>query len=320
MKGRAKSEGGTPLRHASILQTSLPRRRTGSLVLAVAVLGAGCAGPSGTAVLDVGEVSIAGYEKPLRQIRNDPVAFLRQCLAESRKLKTLRTEFLRQERLGGLVKRLMPAEHIIVDYRDDPFSVRFTWTDADAEYDQCVYVEGRNQNRVALLPRKGLFGLPASIGNYPAPWGVLFNKTRNPITDFGPRRMMERTLDRIKKAQPLGEVKINVIGLAEVGPEKQRCFHFEIRYPPRDEYACKLQDLFIDVETRLPVETRLWLTHGNKRTPETLDAVYRFTNLQPNVEVTDAHFVIEARRDKGKGSKKTQSRPVRAAATTPKRQ
>ena len=313
------SEGGTPLRNTSILQTSPPRRRTRALVLAAALLGTGCAGQSRPAVLDVGDVSIAGYEKPLRQIRNDPVAFLRQSLAESRKLKTLRTEFLRQERLGGLVKRLMPPEHILVDYRDDPFSVRFTWIDADAEYDQCVYVEGRNQNRVALLPRKGPFGLPASIGNFPAPWGVLFNKTRNPITDFGPRRMMERTLDRIEKARPLGEVKINVPGLAEVGPEKQRCFHFEIRYPPRDEYACKLQDLFIDAETRLPVETRLWLTRGSERTPETLDAVYRFTNLQPNVEVTDAHFVIDARRDKGKGSKKTPGRSVRAATTTPKR-
>ncbi|MCG8404370.1 MAG: DUF1571 domain-containing protein [Phycisphaerales bacterium] len=249
----------------------------------------------------------------VEKIQNDPVAYFENCLAEARKIRTFRSNFLRQERLQrGLAKQLMPAEHMIADYRDNPFSVRFTWTDEDSEYLQCVYIEGQNDNKVALLPRRGLFGLKPTVGNWPVPFAVAFHKTRNPITDFGLRRMMERTLDRIEKAKPHGEVKIKVQDAGAFGPDKRPCYHFEILYPTGDEYPCKLQDLYIDSETKLPVETRLWLTEGNERTTDTLDAIYQYTDFRPGAEVTDRHFVIDINQKKT-GPKKTEE--VTAAGT-----
>lgn len=232
----------------------------------------------------------------LQRIQADPMAFFEKSLAETRKIDTFRSNFLRQERLG-LAKKLMPAEHMVADYRDKPFSVRFTWSDEDSEYLQCVYIDGQNDNKVALLPRHGLFGLKPSVQSWPVPFAVAFHKTRNPITDFGLRRMMERTIDRIEKAKPHGNVRIKVMGIEDVA-DNQTCYHFELLYPQGDEFPCKLQDLYIDTETSLPVETRLWLTEGDERTPETLDAVYQYSDFQPHAEVTDEHFVIDINRKK----------------------
>ena len=243
------------------------------------------------------EDAVVGTEAhdPADQIEADPVGFIKRTLSEARKLETFRTLFLRQERLGlGLFKELKPVENIIADYRDDPYSVRFTWTDEKSEYRQCVYIEGENRNRVALLPRRGLFGLKPGVANYAPKLGVTFHKTRNPITDFGPRRMMERTLDRIENAIPHGEVLFNFRGTVAIGPAEEPCYYLEMQFPAGDEFPCKLQDLYVHTKTHLPVATYLWLTDRNERTDDTLDAMYLFSELERDAEVTNEHFIIDA--------------------------
>jgi len=234
-------------------------------------------------------------EAAMKRIKDDPVRFFEQTLAKTRKIKTLRMKFERQERLG-LFRELKPIEHIIAEYRDQPFSVRFTWTDPGSDYRQCVYIQGKNKDRVALLPRKGLFGLPPSVGNYAPQLGVTFSKTRNPITDFGPRRMMERTLDRIEKAKPFGGTKITLLGIKEIGPAKEPCYEFQLVFPPGDEYPAKLQDLYIHTRTGLPVATFVWQSKDLVRSSETLEAMYLYGEMEPNVALPEGAFVIDANR------------------------
>ncbi len=241
-----------------------------------------------------GPVELSDDERSKR-IEADPLAYLHRSLEATRKLKSFTTTFLRQERLG-LFKQLHPAETIFAEYRDEPYSVRFTWQDPDSEYYQCVYVEGRDDNKVLLLTRHGPFGLPPSVGRWDPRLGVTFAKTRNPITDFGPRRMMERTLDRIEKARPHGPVKIRLIGLTEIGRSRERCFHLEIRYPKGDRYACKLHDLFINTKTNIPVASRLWLPGKSERSDDTLDAQYIYSDIHASDAMTDANFVIDTDR------------------------
>lgn len=236
--------------------------------------------------LDVAEAELAA-------IRADPLAFLRKSLAATRQVPRFTTLFQRQERLG-LLAELKPVENIRAEYRDTPFSVRFTWLDDDSEYLQCVYIEGRNDNKVLLLQRRGLFGARPK----PQPWdpqlSVVFAKSRNPITDFGPRRMMERTIDRIEKAQKVGEVSIRVEGVIPVGPAAEPCFAVELRYPREDPFACKLQDLYIHTQTLLPVGTYLWLPGRPERTDRTLDAMYLYNELDAAQPIDDGTFVIDA--------------------------
>lgn len=267
-------------------------RRLAAALTAVVLTAPGC-GPKPTVDLPVVGQTVEGLDTATKRISADPVRFLEETLAKSRKLGQFETHFQRQERLG-LFAELKPLENILAEYRDDPFSVRFTWLDGDSEYKQCVYVHGENDNKVLLLPRKGLFGLPPSIGKYAAKLAVLFGKTRNPITDFGPRRLMERTLARIRKAKAQGEVTIKLLPPTEIGPAKEPCFHLEIQYPEDDAHACKLQDLYIHTQTRLPVATYLWLPGTPRRTEATLDAMYIYAKLTRAVELTDGHFRIDA--------------------------
>lgn len=240
-------------------------------------------------------------EAAMKRISADPVRFLWQTLTKTRQLKTLRMKFQRQERLG-LFGELRELEHIVAEYRDVPFSVHFTWTDEGSDYLQCVYIEGENGDRVALLPRKGLFGLPPSVGNYDPQLGVTFSKTRNPITDFGPRRLMERTLDRMKKAEPFGGVAIKLVGIKEIGPAKEPCYQFELVFPPKDEYAAKLQDLYIHTRTGLPVATFVWKGDDRQRNSDTLEAMYLYGEIEPNVALSDSPFVIDANRKQKNGA------------------
>lgn len=229
----------------------------------------------------------------LEQIRRDPAAFLNTCLTETRKLNSFSTHFQRQERLGPLAE-LKSMENIRAEYRDEPFSVRFTWMDENSEYLQCVFTKGRNNDKVALLPRHGLLGLPPAVQNFAPEMAVIFGKARNPITDFGPRRMMERTLDRIEKAKPKGAVHIRVMPPVKIGPANEPCVHLELRYPTGDPFPCKLQDLYIHAHTRLPVGTWLWLPGKDERSPGTLDGMYVYSSINSATVVNDSHFVIDA--------------------------
>ena len=278
------------------LKLRMARRVTwGSLAVIAAI--SGC-GPVGKMELVTGPL-IKGHEAGIKKVAADPMALLRESLAKTRTLSQYSMAFERQERLG-IIPQLRPAEHILAEYRDDPFSVRFTWKDAGSEYVQCVYVAGKNDGKVAILPRKGAMGAAPTVQNYPANWAMLFQKARNPITDFGPRRMMERIIDRIEKAKKHGEVEITILEPKEIGPAREPCYHLELRYPKGDQYACKLQDLYIHMDKLWPVATYLWLPGKAGRAESTLDAMYVYASLNPLAEVTDASFVL----DKPAGTKR----------------
>jgi hypothetical protein len=256
-------------------------------------ISAGCARP---AVNIPAGVRIEGYDEASKRIAANPVKFLEESLEEARKIKAFTATFQRQERLG-LLRELKPQENIAAEYRDRPFSVRFTWQDEESEYRQCVYVKGKHDGKVLLLPRKGAMGQPPKTQAYPPSFAMLFAKSRNPITDFGVRRLLERTLDRIAKAEKVGEVSIKLRDPTEIGPDKEPCFYLELRYPAGDPFPCKLQDLYISARTKLPVATYLWLPGKIERCDATLDGMYVYSNLRAVEHLVDSHFKIEKERD-----------------------
>lgn len=262
-------------------------------ILAMSLFVAGCGAPMAGGVKEL-EEPLKGSDAEIAAITADPVMFLNKSLAEARKVRSARLQFQRQERLG-LVPELRPSEKMRCEFREEPFSVRFTWTDEKPEYLQAVFVKGTNDDKVSLLPRVGLFGTKPSVVAYPADFAVTFGKSKKPITDFGPRLMLERLFDRIDKAKQFGAAKIRYAGQAVVGPGNEKCHHIELLFPRPDEFPCKLIDLYINIETRLPVAVYLWLTEEERiRTDKTLDAMYVYGLLEPNVPLADEVFVIDA--------------------------
>jgi hypothetical protein len=253
---------------------------------------AACAKPTVSIPAGQRAAQIEGYDSVHKRISADPVAFLKESLTRTREIKEFQTTFLRQERLG-VFKELAPQETILADYRDEPFSVRFTWQGDDSEFAQCVYVNGKDDNKVVLLPRKGLLGMPPAVQKFPPKMAVDWKKARNPITDFGPRRMLERVLDGIQQSKKSGGVKITLRSPTEIGPAKEQCYHLELRYPKAPDISVSLQDVYINAKSLVPVGTYLWHEGREERSDETLDAMYLYTQLDPSVRLTDATFEID---------------------------
>lgn len=242
-------------------------------------------------------------------IAADPVKFLRDCLPRTRNLQSYTCTFIRQERLG-MFKKLMPVEVMAADYRSEPLSVRLTWHDPESEFLQCAYVAGRDDGKVQTLPRKGLLGGTPTVEKYDPQLGVTFGKTRNLITDFGSKRMAERLVDRISKAEKLGGVKATYKGEAQVGPNHEMCHLIEMRFPEKDEFPNKLLDLYICKKKLVPIATFMYLPGTPERCEKTLDASYVYAGIEPAAPVSDAKFVIDAL--PGEKEKSTKSKSAEA--------
>jgi len=132
------------------------------------------------------------------------------------------------------------------------------WLDADSEYREAVYVAGANDDKVLVLPRRGLFGLPAAPAAYPPEAAVQWGKSLRPITDSGLAAMMQRTLAKIEQAASAGGARVEYAGRVRLDKTDRLCHHFLIEYPRGFTRAAR-QDLYIDVETHLPGGTYLWL-------------------------------------------------------------
>ncbi len=249
-------------------------------------LWAGCARESGIAVRDDAEPNPQGGANT--RAATNPIAYIEAVAARAAALRHYRLMFYRQERLGALQPVLRKMERIEARHRAEPFSVHFRWLDDDSEYVEAAYVRGRNGDKVMLLPRRGLLGLPPAVGRFNVEDAVAFHKSRNPITDFGLARMMERTLQRIRDSERLGGAQVQYAGLRRAGRQPRAAHRYEVRFPPGDPYPNKRMVLYVDERTELPLGVYLWLPNGK------LDAMYLYEQVDTSIEVADTDFEIRA--------------------------
>lgn len=233
------------------------------------------------------------------QMRSDPVGYLRKVAERAKGIPAYRVTFYRQERLG-LVPTLRKMEKIAAAFRAEPFSVYFRWEEADSEYAQAAFVRGANDDKVVLLPRKGLLGLPAAPGKFNPQDAVSFQKSRNPITDFGVARMMERTLARIEAARADGGT-VGYQGVRLAGQGQRPAYLFAMTFPASDPYPNKSMELYIDQQTELPIGVYLRLPNGK------LDAMYLYEDLDSAVSLTSGDFEIVMPEKTSKAKMKSES-------------
>lgn len=192
---------------------------------------------------------------------NEPMSILRASLARCQTLAGYQIVFHRQER-RGLLNKLSDWEDIKVCYRKEPCSVKMTWLDPASEYQECVYVQGTNEDKVTVLPRKGLFGMAAVPISVPPEMAVTMGKSLRPITEFGLAFMVRHTLESIDQAKGFGEVKVTYEGLATVDKIGVKAHHVAICYPKGSGHSAR-QDIYIDVATGYPVGSYQWLSNGD---------------------------------------------------------
>jgi hypothetical protein len=95
---------------------------------------------------------------------------------------------------------------------------------------------------------------------------------------------MKRTLETI--AADRAGTRVTYVGL-DTAPGSTRIAHrIRIDYPsPR--HPAPIQELFIEPQTDLPLHTEMRFADGS------IDTAYSYMELQPNVPLTDADFLLE---------------------------
>lgn len=221
-------------------------------------------------------------------VRQDPVGYLERVAERCRTLHEYTLTFIRQERRGFL-PRLGPAEHIQCWFRREPFSVRMKWLDTDIKYGESAYVEGERENKVRFVTRWWAPPLlpPPAVNRVDLETPVVWGEAKRPMTDFGLERLMDRTLDSLRRAG--ADVVVRYEGLRELPGSDATVHHIHIEYPAA-KFPVPIQELYIDAETDLPTGTLLKYPAGD------IDAAYFYRDIRTHVRLTDTDFLLEAER------------------------
>ncbi len=258
----------------------------------------GCAAPPPTALQRI-ETPAEQYARDGERIAADPVKFLREVQQQVTKLEQYRLTFYRQER-SGLPAALGPMEEIRAAFRRHPFSVKFDWDDKEMPYYESVYVEGLNKNQLTVRERKGaVLFLPPTVRSMDVMLPVKLGKSKNPITDFGLERMMQRTLLPFDMPEVVRVMTLEYKGLVTLDPMRRPAHYLRIDRPKIEGFQYTRQDLYVDAATLLPAGTDLYLPH------DVLDVRYRYAEVNLAVQLTDADFRL------AKGQPGTATQPAK---------
>ncbi len=220
--------------------------------------------------------------------QDDPLAYLRRVAAETDELTSYTVHLTRFERRGWL-SRMFGPEFIDCWFRQEPFSVRFYWRNEDLKYGESVYIAGRYDDQIRFVPRIWFPPLRRGINEVDLRTPVLLGETLNPVTDFGLRRLMERTLATFARFGRRAEVTFRGRVAHPLSEEPMYWLHIEV---PHDAHPQPIQDLYIDPATHLPAGTII------RRPDGVIHAAYYYSDLDRNVVLTDEDFLLEYERSR----------------------
>ncbi len=224
-----------------------------------------------------------------QRIEQDAEAYIRGKLEECKQFEKYTCRFFRQERLG-MIPKLMSLEEMHVDYRRDPFAVKFEWIEPDrydGQYFESVYVDGENDDKIVVRERKGLFPFKPQVRQVPIDLPVKVGRAKRPVTDFGMASMLIRTLEPIEDPLLRDDIRFEYKGIVQDEIIGRDLHHLAIHRPIRGDWVHKRQDLFFDAETTLPAGTDLWLASDD------LDGRYRYTEVDLDTMFDDKTFRLD---------------------------
>lgn len=189
-----------------------------------------------------------------RLAKKDPITFLKECIRRyDREVKGYTTTLRKQERLEGSIH---PSEVIEVAFREKPFSVRMAWKEGASRATAVLYVKGENHDKLLVRP-SGLFSVAGVVTR--DPYGSDAKKSgRYPLTEFGIKIGMQRTLASWEKADKANALHVQFVGekrIKEVG--NRPCWILKrTRYAaPEEEERINGLTIYVDKDSWLQVGT-----------------------------------------------------------------
>jgi hypothetical protein len=221
-----------------------------------------------------------------RLAKDDPIQFLENCIKRcDREAHGYRCTLVKQERLEG---KLQPSEVIAIAFREKPFSVLLDWKKEARLAQRVLYVKGANDGKLLVKPA----GLAALVGVVERdPEGADARKSgRYPLTEFGIKIAMERTLGSWVNAKKDGALHVEYLGARKV-PEVggRRCWVLK-----RTGYRQPEEDGITELTTY--IDQGNWLQVGSvvKGAEGQVLGAYYFRDLQLNPKFPPGTFTREA--------------------------
>ncbi len=209
-----------------------------------------------------------------RLAKDDPIQFLENCLKRcDREVHGYRCTLVKQERLEG---KLQHSEVTAIAFREKPFSVLMEWKQGARLAQRVLYVKGANGDKLVVKPA-GLASLVGVVERDPE--GPDARKSgRYPLTEFGIKIAMERTLGSWVNAKKEGALHVEYLGerkVPEVGG--RRCWVLK-----RTGYKQPEEDGITELTTYIDQDT--WLQVGSvvKGAEGHVLGAYYFRDIQLN--------------------------------------
>ena len=222
-----------------------------------------------------------------RLAKDDPIAFLKNCIRRyDREVQGFTTTLRKQERTEG---RLQSTEIIDVAFREKPFSVLMRWKEGARRASAVLYVKGENRDQLLVRPA-GVLSVAGIVARRPD--GEEAKKSgRYPLTEFGIKIGMQRTLASWEKAKKADALHVEYLGVKRIKEAGDRpCWILKrTRYaaPEGDEGITGLT-IYIDKDS--------WLQVGSiiKGQDNKLIGEYFFRDIKINPDFPNGAFTREA--------------------------
>jgi hypothetical protein len=221
--------------------------------------------------------------------KTDPVAFLTNCLKRyDREVKGYRLTLQKQERIGGKLQR---TEVTDIAFRETPFSVRMDWKEGARLAQRVLYVKGENNDKLLVKPA-GLASFIVSLVERDVDGPDAKKSGRYPLTEFGIKIGMQRTLASWEDARKENALHIEYLGVQRIQELGNRpCYVLR-----RTGYKRPEDDGITDLKVYIDQET--WLQTGSvlKGAERQLIGEYFFRDIHLNPDFKADTFTPEALR------------------------
>jgi hypothetical protein len=231
------------------------------------------------------QAALVASQEPLPV--KDPLAFLEKCLEryDQTGIQGYSCTFQKQERVNG---KLMPSEDVEVFFRTKPHSIFMRWLRGAQRAAAVLYVEGENKNQMLVHPT-GVAGTFVKVVSRDPEGAEARQAGRYPITQFGLKKTLERTIKDWKAARDKGTLQVAYLGVRKVHEAGDRlCYTIRrtIAQPEKDGLA--QVTVYLDKETWFQVGTVL------KGEENKLLGEYLFRDIQLNPKLKPNQFESSA--------------------------
>ena len=225
----------------------------------------------------------AAVESPLDQ----PIAWLKEAKRNYTAVKDYSCTLVAQERVNG---RLQEQNIIAMKFRPQPFSVYMRWLGGPNNItgQEVAYVAGKNNNKMRVNPKGGLFKNIAGWQNIDVNDRRILDHSRHNILEAGLGNLIDQMLTHWEADRKHAKTEIKT---AEYKYQNRLCLRIETIRPDKANAYCYRCVLYIDKDSKLPVriEAYDWPRQGGPVEGELLE-MFSYVNLQFNVGLTDNDF------------------------------